>query len=477
MRRHRSVLAVASLVTLAALVAGCSGAIDGRAVSIYDNPFTVAGLPATSGPSGPREGVPDAQLPVRGADGSAADVLATNAVDDIAAFWQSEYPRVFGGDFRPVTDLLSWDPDADRAQAPTFCGDNTHGFANAGYCTRDGSIGWDRTVLLPSLIETFGPMSVVMVMAHEYGHAVQYGSGLAGDDDLTLVLEQQADCFAGAYMRHVAQGDSRHFTLNTSDGLNSVMAAMVAVRDSDPNDPESVHGSAFERITAFQIGFTDGAKSCTKIDETDVLSRQAELPQQFTTESDTGEMPVTEESVQLTVDSLQALFDLPQKPAVDFAGADTGCPDAETTQPVSYCPATNTIGVSMPELVERGTPNPESGDEFDADVRGDFGAYVLVASRFTLAAQAHAEKSLTEAKTAVRAACLSGAWTAATAVGEAGGLTLSPGDLDEAVSGLLNDGLMASDVNGNTVPSGFARVDAFRSGVLGGEQACENRYG
>ena len=81
------------------------------------------------------------------------------------------------------------------------------------------------------------------------------------------------------------------------------------------------------------------------------------------------------------------------------------------------------------------------------------------------------------AKTAVRAACLSGAWTAATAVGEAGGLTLSPGDLDEAVSGLLSDGLMASDVNGNTVPSGFARVDAFRSGVLGGEQACENRYG
>ncbi|MFC7450950.1 metallopeptidase [Rhodococcus daqingensis] len=474
MRRRRPLVA---LLALLALLAGCSSTIDGRAVSIYDNPFTVAGLPATSGPSGPRDGVPASSLPVRGADGSEADVLATNSVEDISAFWQAEYPRVFSGDFTPVKDLLSWDPDADRAQAPTFCGDSTHGFANAGYCTRDGSIGWDRTVLLPSLIDAFGPMAVVMVMAHEYGHAVQYTSGLGGDDDLTLVLEQQADCFAGAYMRHVAEGRSEHFTLNTSDGLNSVMAAMVAVRDSDPNDPESVHGSAFERITAFQIGFTDGAKSCTKIDEADVVSRQAELPQQFTAEGDTGEMPVTEESVRLTLDSLQAVFALPEKPKVDFSGADTGCSDAESTEPVSYCPATNTIGVSLPELIERGTPHPESGDELAADVRGDFGAYVLVASRFTLAAQANDDKSLTEAKTAVRAACLSGAWTAATAVGEAGGLTLSPGDLDEAVSGLLSDGLMASDVNGNTVPSGFARVDAFRSGVLGGDRACDNRYG
>ena len=64
---------------------------------------------------------------------------------------------------------------------------------------------------------------------------------------------------------------------------------------------------------------------------------------------------------------------------------------------------------------------------------------------------------------------------AATADAEAVPLEL-PGDLDEAVSGLLTDGLAASDVNGNTVPSGFSRVDAFRTGVLGGEAACSGRY-
>lgn len=467
----------AAVLAVAALLAGCASSVAGRPVSIYDNPFTVAGLAATDGPSGPRTDGPPPTTVVRGGDGSATDLLAAGAVADITDFWRTEYPHSFAGDFRPVTELISWDPDTPAADSGEFCGDSTHGVVNAGYCTRDGSIGWDRTTLLPELVDTFGPMAVVMVMAHEYGHAVQHESGLVGDDDPTLVLEQQADCFAGAYMRHVAAGASARFTLNTSDGLNSVMAAMVAVRDTDPGDPESVHGTAFERVTAFQMGFTDGAHACTAIDEAEVDDRRAQLPQQFTSRGDTGELPVTARSVELVVDSLQSLFALAEKPRLHLDGADTGCRDATATEPVSYCPASDTIGVSLPELAERGTPRGGGPDDLTTDVRGDFGAYVLVSSRFTLAVQRARGDSLTDPKTALRAACLSGAWTAATAVGQAGSLTLSPGDLDEAVSGLLTDGLMASDVNGVTVPSGFARVDAFRSGVLGGQDACTSRYG
>ena len=81
----------------------------------------------------------------------------------------------------------------------------------------------------------------------------------------------------------------------------------------------------------------------------------------------------------------------------------------------------------------------------------------------------------------MRAACLSGAVTAAlspdqAAPTDARTVWLSPGDLDEAISGLLSDGLAASDVDGDTVPSGFSRVDAFRTGVLGGQQTCDGRY-
>jgi len=44
------------------------------------------------------------------------------------------------------------------------------------------------------------------------------------------------------------------------------------------------------------------------------------------------------------------------------------------------------------------------------------------------------------------------------------------------VSGILTNGLAASDVNGESVPSGFSRIDAFRAGVLGDEDRCFKRF-
>ena len=91
-----------------------------------------------------------------------------------------------------------------------------------------------------------------------------YQAGLLAEETPTLVGEQQADCLAGVYMRWVAEGKSPRFTLSTGDGLNNLLAAMIAFRDpllteSDGELGEDEHGSAFERVSAFQFGFTDGA--------------------------------------------------------------------------------------------------------------------------------------------------------------------------------------------------------------------------
>ncbi|MDV3205940.1 MAG: metallopeptidase, partial [Rhodococcus ruber] len=278
-------LAVPALAVM--VLAGCAARIEGTAVSIYDNPFSVAGLPVSSGPSGPRPGATDAPVTIENSDGGDVDVLAGNAVADIEAYWTEEFPRIARGAFEAVGTIVSWDPDE---RGPRFCGESTFEFVNAAYCNRDDVIGWDRTYLMPQLIETFGPMAAVTVLAHEYGHAVQFKAGTVAEDDPGIVFEQQADCFAGAFMRHVAAGNSEHFRLNTSDGLNSVLASMVSFRDSDPNDPGAIHGSAFERVTAFQIGFTDGAVSCTRIDTAELEPRRADLPQFFHS-SDHGELP------------------------------------------------------------------------------------------------------------------------------------------------------------------------------------------
>lgn len=477
--RTRALLTM--LAVVATVATGCSSTVGGRAVSIYDDPFTVAGLPARGGPSGPRPDAPDSTRPVIGTDGGAIDTLAANAITDIESYWAGQYPTLFKGTFHPVGALVSWNPD--DPVAPEFCGFDTHDEVNAGYCTEDDAIGWDRQYLLPGLVDAFGPMAAVMVLAHEYGHAIQQKAGLVGDDDPGIVFEQQADCFAGAFVRRIAENEAAHFTLNTSDGLNSVLAATVSVRDTDPDDPESTHGSAFERVTAVQIGFTDGPGACTRIDAEEVLSRRAELPQGFDGSSDDGELPVTEESVRAIVASFAAVFALTDPPTLDFAGADTGCTDGTATEPVSYCPATNTIGVDLPALAERGRPAAgDSGALISVDVTGDYSAYVLLASRYTFAVQKASGMSLRGPRAGLRAACLSGAITAALSPGNAQptdgarGVWLSPGDLDEAISGLLSDGLAASDVDGNTVPSGFSRVDAFRTGVLAGQQSCDGRY-
>ncbi len=54
-------------------------------------------------------------------------------------------------------------------------------------------------------------------------------------------------------------------------------------------------------------------------------------------------------------------------------------------------------------------------------------------------------------------------------------IILSAGDLDEAVitAVALGDEASSTDVNG----SAFEKIDAFRAGVLGGLQACQNRIG
>ncbi|WP_181722546.1 metallopeptidase [Nocardia gipuzkoensis] len=471
---------VAALLGILVLAGGCTRSVDGHAVSIYDDPFKVAGLPTTSGPSGPRTGVPDSPLTASNGDRGPVDTLALNAVDDIQTYWRDAFGKEFQGEFKPVEKLLSWSAKSARGEAVEFCKETTYRLVNAAYCRLDNSIGWDRSVLLPTMEEAFGKMAVVMVLAHEYGHAVQTMAKLVGPKDPVIVKEQQADCFAGAFMRHVAEGKAAHFTINTSDGLNSVLAATVAIRDSDPDDPESVHGSAFERVTAVQIGFTDGPRACKGIDIDEINQRRADLPQTFSDDAGHGEHPITKESLIELTKALKAILPVEDEPTYNYSRATIECRNGVVTAPVSYCPAENTIATDIPGLAERGTSSVDEDDPLPLKVTGDYNGYVVFISRYTLAVQQSRGQSLVGAKTALRAACLSGVVTGKLAESgrpvNQGDIKLAAGDLDEAVSGLLTDGLAASDAKGKTVPSGFSRVDAFRAGVLNGESTCMARY-
>lgn len=473
-----SVLAVCTTL----LVASCSTMVGGTAVSVFDDPFKVAGMPAVDGPTGLRTDAKEPSRDVENSDGGEIDELGAASISDIEDFWETIYSETFDDEFTPVEALISW--DANGYERQEFCGMDTYGLVNAGFCFLDDTIGWDRGEQLPTVRDDFGDIAVANVLAHEYGHAIQRQAKLNKKNTPTLVAEQQADCFAGAYMRWVAEGTSPRFTLSTADGLNSLLAAVISFRDPLLREDEfapgaNEHGSAFERVTAFQFGFTDGAASCAAIDAKEIAQRRGDLPVELL-QDQTGEWPVSEESVKAVVDALGTLFSPADPPTLRLdADSVNGCPDARPSPPVSFCPATTTIAVDMSELESLGTPSGQ--DDNGGMVSGDNTAYSVLVSRYMLALQhARGGQSLDNAEAALRTACLTGVattkMTEAVTTSDGNTVALTAGDLDEAVSGLLTNGLAASDVNGDTVPSGFSRMDAFRTGVLGDEDRCFKRF-
>ncbi|MGH3967256.1 MAG: neutral zinc metallopeptidase, partial [Mycobacterium sp.] len=341
--------------------------------------------------------------------------------------------------------------------------------------------------LLPDQRSIAGDMGVVVVLAHEYGHAVQHMAGLKLNDQASATVgEQQADCYAGQYMRWVVDRKSTRFALSTGDGLTNLLSVMIGISDvllssaaSEGRKQAQVHGSAFERVTAFQSGFDGGLSACAGIDEAEIAKRRGNLPKEFLEEGSTGELLVTDESVKSVTEALGTLFPLTKPPQLGFG--DQSCPDARPSPPASYCPSSNTITVDTPGLVlmgtslARGSPIASYGPQF-----GDYTAFSVLASRYMLAVEKeHGGLALDNTNAGLRTACLTGVATAKLAKPVKvtnGSIGLSGGDLDEAVSGILSNGQVAGDVNGASAASVFARVDAFRTGVLGDENGCLKRW-
>ena len=146
---------------------------------------------------------------------------------------------------------------------------------------------------MPQLNEDFGAFTVAIVIAHEYGHAVQ---ARFGTPDRTVDLELQADCFAGAWTQRVADGSAEGFDAGDVD-LDKTVAGMISIRDlpsTDPNDPMA-HGSGFDRVGAFQDGYENGAEKCAEYADPGVDRRTAEIPfrdQDYETE---GNLPLEDD--------------------------------------------------------------------------------------------------------------------------------------------------------------------------------------
>ncbi|MER7010061.1 peptidase [Saccharopolyspora sp. NPDC000359] len=375
---------------------------------------------------------------VHGSDRSDVDRLAATVVTDVQDYWAKQYPEVFDAPWHNLDGgFFSVDTNGEGT-APPCSADVSDLVGNAYYCATVDAIAWDRTALLPVLQEHYGDASVVVVLAHELGHAVQQRAGI-GSDDEPARLEAMADCFAGAYVRSVTEQESERLSIN-AEQLDRALRAITLFRDPVSTNSTEAHGSAFERVTAFQDGYSHGPRRCTDITETHL----AALP------PDGPNLPLNDA---LRTESITTYF-------ADLAGpgwappairSERSCPEAIGA--AGYCP-------HPPAIVL----NDRAITDVHAKI-GDQAVTTLLAAKFALTANAELGNPTTGAAASRQVACLTGAYTAAQP-------ELTQGDLDEAVTVLLDSDNIARDARGANPLTGYDRLAAFRTGALGGAAAC-----
>ena len=464
--RMRRGAVLALLATVVVPLSGCVAVIEGLA-SPLEPPVTDV-----------REG----EVTIVGAVDGPIDELARNALADLERFWSEQLPAVYGQQFVPLQGgYFSVDPgDVDPSVYPdgVSCGSSPLEVEdNAFYCQAAGepnsdSITYDRA-FLGDLAEQFGDFIPDLVMAHEFGHAIQ---GRVGFPRASIVAETQADCFAGAWTAWVAAGQADHTNVRPPE-LDEVLRGYLQLRDpvGTSLQEESAHGSYFDRVSGFQEGFADGVAACRdNFTNRRVFTQQGFRPEDLRTGGNAPGNAPFEDLLEedgpgiLVEDSLPpfwaAAFDRLggdgfDAPAVEpFRGTAPGC--APEDRDLVYCPDDDLVGFDVADL----------GD--DAYEIGDFAVLTGISIPYALSAREQLGLSTDDAAAIESAVCSTGAYGFAVFSGALRGVTISPGDIDESVSFLLRYGTdpqVLPDVD----LTGFQLVDVFRTGFVRGLDACD----
>jgi predicted metalloprotease len=405
------------------------------------------------------------------------------ALGDIESWWSQQFPRLYSEPMRPLRGGI-YAAYPERTDPIPGCGGSRETtyqeitqFA-AFYCPDGDFMVYDdgEDGVLFSLADEYGPTILGVVLAHEFGHAIQARAGVLRRDLATIITEQQADCFAGAWVARAVNGESDTVHL-TDDDVRIGLLAMITVRDPLGVDQFSTggHGSAFDRVGAFQVGFSDGVDRCAElIDHPLPLVPNALQP----ITNPKGNSPFgygDEQIVGLIAGDLNdfwpkalaqldaTLSALTVVPVGSADEVDCEDPAGDMATGAVYCPATHEVFFDEPfarDLYER---------------FGDFVVGYVLGDAWSEAAQEALGSTLTGESRALLSDCLTGAWTA-DLIPDASGNTsrnrarIESGDLDEAIQAALVVGDESSE--DNVVGSGFEKIASFREGVLDGISAC-----
>jgi predicted metalloprotease len=237
------------------VLGGGGGGSGGFGVDTGLDPFDTAARPSGDGLDGAPD--PDAQL----------KEFVTFVVEDVQQSWQEQFQAA--GKQYDVTTLVLFEDGvqtgcgaASSATGPFYCPTDLHVYLDLGFFRE-----------LATRFGAPGDFAQAYVVAHEFGHHVQNLLGIneqvrkaqtrkPGDaNELSVLLELQADCFAGvwahsAYQKELLESGDLEEGLDAAAGVGDDRIQKEATGRVDPDS--FTHGTSKQRMEWFRKGYDTG---------------------------------------------------------------------------------------------------------------------------------------------------------------------------------------------------------------------------
>lgn len=194
------------------------------------------------------------------------EVFASKVLGSNDELWTKKFAEAGGSYEKPKLVLF-------RGATRSGCG-VASSQVGPHYCPADSTIYLDETFfneLTHRLGAKGGDVAEAYVLAHEVGHHVQnqagtfdrLGSGGRGDNETSVKVELQADCYAGIWAKSIAdQGVLEPGEINEAiDAAKAVGDDRIQQQTTGRINPEQwTHGSSAERVDWFNRGYNgDGS--------------------------------------------------------------------------------------------------------------------------------------------------------------------------------------------------------------------------